>query len=111
MNHLEHLTRPIRQKEITGREKCATSAWSKIWKNVRAGRNTIHALLSFVLICAIGCKKDPSMLAEEDYARAQEYLKENKPEAAMIELERAIQLKPELAKAHHELAKLYFERG
>jgi tetratricopeptide (TPR) repeat protein len=68
-------------------------------------------LLLLALFCSIGCKKNPAILAEQDYTRAHEYLAQNKPEAAIIELLRAVQLQPDMAKAHHDLAKLYFDRG
>src|SRR6267378_620880 len=77
----------------------------------RCFSTAISLLLLLGLVSAMGCKRNPSAQAEEAFARAQDLLKQNKPEAAIIELSRAIQAKPDLAKAHHELAKLYFERG
>jgi tetratricopeptide (TPR) repeat protein len=59
----------------------------------------------------IGCRHDPTAQAGAAYARAHELLKQGKPEAAIIELNRAVQAKPDMAKAHHDLGKLYFERG
>ncbi len=38
-------------------------------------------------------------------------MKKSKTEDAMIELRRSVQLVPSLAKAHHELANLYLQRG
>jgi tetratricopeptide (TPR) repeat protein len=73
--------------------------------------SVISLLLLLGLVFPMGCKPDPSARAEEAFARAQDLLKQNKPDAAIIELSRAIQAKPDMAKAHHDLAKLYFERG
>jgi tetratricopeptide (TPR) repeat protein len=62
-------------------------------------------------IWGIGCKQNPAAQAEAAYARAHELLKKGKPEAAIIELNKAVQAKQDMAKAHHDLGKLYFERG
>ena len=66
-------------------------------------------LIPFLLI--IGCNREPSVLAEGHYGKAQEYLRQNKTAAALIELQRAVQLSPEMGKAHQDLAKLYLQRG
>src|SRR5208282_2186053 len=67
-------------------------------------------LISCTLFC-IACHEDPHVLAEKHYAKAQEFLQEKKTDAALIELERAVQLSPEMAKAHHDLAKVYLQLG
>ena len=69
------------------------------------------AVLLLTAFLGIGCKHDPTAQAEAAYARAHELLKQGKPEAAIIELNRALQAKPDMAKSHHDLGKLYFERG
>src|SRR6266852_6294906 len=84
---------------------------SKALLEARCLSSAISLLLLLGLASVMGCKRDPSAQAEEAFARAQDLLKQNKPEAAIIELSRAIQAKPDLAKAHHDLAKLYFARG
>ncbi|HEV2991745.1 MAG TPA: tetratricopeptide repeat protein, partial [Candidatus Angelobacter sp.] len=84
---------------------------SRTLPHARCLSATISLLLLLGLVSTAGCKRDPSAQAEKAYERAQDLLKQNKPEAAIIELGRAIQAKPDLAKAHHDLAKLYFERG
>jgi tetratricopeptide (TPR) repeat protein len=67
-------------------------------------------LLSCTLFC-MACHQDPRVLAEKHYAKAQEFLQEKKADAALIELQRAVQLVPEMAKAHRDLAKVYLQVG
>ena len=55
--------------------------------------------------------RDPSARAEKSYKRAEKYLQENKPDAAVIELRRALQLNPQLAKAHFALGTVELQRG
>lgn len=63
------------------------------------------------LLLLSGCSRDPKVKAEKHYARAEKLLKENKPDAAIIELRSAIQLNPKMAKAHFELANIELQRG
>ncbi len=58
-----------------------------------------------------GARAIPKVKAEKHYARAEKFLKENNPDAAIIELRSAIQLNPRLAKAHFELANIELQRG
>jgi tetratricopeptide (TPR) repeat protein len=67
-----------------------------------------------LLICSAliaGCHQDPHVTAEKHYAKAQQCLQKKQTEAALIELARAVQISPEMAKAHHDLGKLYYQRG
>src|SRR5208337_2309777 len=64
-----------------------------------------------LLVSTNGCFRDPVVRAESDYKRAEKYLRENKPDAAVIELRRALQLNPQLAKAHVALGALELQRG
>jgi len=57
-----------------------------------------------------GCHQDPHSSAEKHYAKAQLYLQQKQTEAAFIELSRAIQLSPEMAKGHRDLANLRLQR-
>ena len=68
------------------------------------GRNFCCCLL-------LGCSRDPVVRAENSYKRAEKYLRENKPDAAVIELRRALQLNPQLAKAHFALGAVELQRG
>ena len=68
-------------------------------------------LASVMLSTLVGCSRDPKVQAEKHYARAEKFLKENNPDAAIIELRSAIQLNPKLAKAHFELANIELQRG
>jgi tetratricopeptide (TPR) repeat protein len=91
-----------------------TSSYSSPWiRRLSAPGILVLPLLSLsvLFLAPAGCKRDPSVVAGQHYARAQELLKQNKTEAAIIELNRAVQAKPDMAKAHHDLAKLYFDRG
>ena len=108
VDHLEKLARRIEgQRDMIILQLIRSSAVVK----ARCLSSAITLLLLLSLVSAMGCKRDPSAQAEEAFARSQDLLKQNKPEAAIIELSRAIQAKPDMAKAHHDLAKLYFERG
>src|SRR6266852_3004450 len=108
VNHPEELARRIEsQGDMTIFQSIGSSAIVK----ARCISSAIGFLLLLGLVSTIGCKRDPTVQAEEAFARAQDLLKQNKPEAAIIELSRAIQAKPDMAKAHHDLAKLYLERG
>jgi tetratricopeptide (TPR) repeat protein len=84
---------------------------TRIAHSISRYRPASCAVLLAVFIFLAGCRHDPRLEAEKHYSRAQAYLHDNKPEAALIELGRAVQLQPDLAKAHHELANLYLQRG
>src|SRR5271166_2965332 len=68
-------------------------------------------LAGILLLSTTGCFRDPVVRAEKNYQRAEKYLRENKPDAAVIELRRALQLNPQLAKAHFALGALELQRG
>lgn len=69
------------------------------------------AVMGLLPLCLTGCTRDPKVRAEKSYARAEKYLHEKKPDAAAIELRRALQLDPQLAKAHYLLGTVELERG
>ena len=83
--------------------------------NVRSHSQTL--MLGFLLLTGLmlllqaGCSRDPKVKAEKHYARAEKFLKENNPDAAIIELRSAIQLNPKMAKAHFELGNIEMQRG
>jgi tetratricopeptide (TPR) repeat protein len=68
-------------------------------------------LAGFFLLYTAGCSRDPVVRAEKSYQRAEKYLQENNPDAAVIELRRALQLNPQLAKAHFALGNVELQRG
>jgi tetratricopeptide (TPR) repeat protein len=68
-------------------------------------------LAAIFLLLISGCGRDPKVKAEKSYQRAEKYLKENNPDAAVIELRRALQLNPQLAKAHFALGTVELQRG
>ena len=74
------------------------SGWLLVWRVFCCCRST-------------GCCRDPVVRAENSYKRAEKYLRENKPDAAVIELRRALQLNPQLAKAHFALGTVELQRG
>ncbi len=69
------------------------------------------AITALLLLSTPGCIRDPKVRAGKAYERAEKYLKENKPDAAYIELRRALQLDPQLAKAHFALGTIELQRG
>ena len=71
----------------------------------------IVCLTAVLLLVLAGCSRDPVVRAESSYKRAEKYLRENKPDAAVIELRRALQLNPQLAKAHFALGAVELQRG
>lgn len=68
-------------------------------------------LTAMLFLFLTGCSRDPVVRAEKSYQRAEKYLKENNPDAAVIELRRALQLNPQLAKAHFALGAVELQRG
>ncbi|MGB9253421.1 MAG: tetratricopeptide repeat protein [Candidatus Korobacteraceae bacterium] len=64
-----------------------------------------------LLLITSGCIRDPKVRAEKAYERAEKYLREDKTDAAAIELKRALQLDPQLAKAQFALGKIELQRG
>ena len=74
---------------------------------LRAARWPAFIVFSLILN---GCHQDPHSSAEKHYAKAQLYLQQKQTEAALIELSRAVQLSPEMAKAHRDLANLCLQR-
>lgn len=81
--------------------------------NNLAGRSAFGALLgvTVLLLSTPACIRDPKIRAEKAYERAEKYLRENKPDAAAIELKRALQLDPQLSKAHLALGNIELQRG
>jgi len=75
------------------------------------GRSVAVCLAGFSLLLASGCSRDPLVRAEKSYQRAEKYLQENNQDAAVIELRRALQLNPQLAKAHFALGNVELQRG
>src|SRR5580692_5321641 len=73
----------------------------------RIPNSALTLCLTAAIFFGAACSKDPHKNAEEHFARAQAFLKQNKSEEALLELRRAIQLDPQLTKAHFELANLY----
>ncbi len=71
----------------------------------------IVSLTAVLLLVLAGCSRDPVVRAESSYKRAEKYLRENRPDAAVIELRRALQLNPQLAKAHFALGAVELQRG
>jgi len=81
-------------------------------KSISHSRKALLVLLAgLALVASNGCSRDPKVKAEKHYARAEKFLKENNPDAAIIELRSAIQLNPKMAKAHFELANVELQRG
>ena len=68
-------------------------------------------LAGIFFLLSQGCVRDPVVRAEKSYQRAESYLKENNTDAAVIELRRALQLNPQLAKAHFALGTVELQRG
>src|SRR5437762_1210030 len=63
-------------------------------------------ILAFVLVL-VGCSRDPNALLES----GKKYLAEGKYNEAAIELRSAINLNPQLAEAHYNLALVYLGVG
>ncbi|MFT5676860.1 MAG: putative PEP-CTERM system TPR-repeat lipoprotein [Paraglaciecola sp.] len=62
--------------------------------------------LAFTLLAIVGCSpSDP----QENISAAKEYMAQNKPSAAIIELKNAIQNAPQSAEARFELGKIYLQ--
>jgi len=72
---------------------------------------TSTLLIVAALLVAGGCTRDPKAKAEKHFAQAQEYLRDDKSDEALIELRRALQLEPRMAKAHYEIAKINMAKG
>src|SRR5262249_13029561 len=64
-----------------------------------------QTILSILVI--MGCSKDPKALVEI----GKNFLAESKPDQAVIQLRKAIQLNPQLAEAHYNLALAYLATG
>jgi cytochrome c-type biogenesis protein CcmH/NrfG len=79
--------------------------------SIHASLGAAVCLTGFLLLFLAGCTRDPVVRAESSYKRAEKYLRENKPDAAVIELRRALQLNPQLAKAHFALGEMELQRG
>ena len=99
-----------------GRRRAAGTAANPTGRAARNDRSqkagiVLCLLLGVWLLGVAGCRTSPQARAEKHFARAQQWLKDGKPNEAMIELRRAVQLQPSMAKAHHELAKLYVQQG
>jgi len=71
----------------------------------------IFLLLCFAAGWSAGCGGDVHMRAQKQLNSAQQHIKGNKPNEALIELRRAIQLDPKLAEAHFEMGKVFLAKG
>src|SRR5271169_298760 len=91
-----------------------TNSIATILKRNRPMRHRLGVavcLAGILVLFMDGCARDPVVRAEKSYERAEKYLKENNPDAAVIELRRALQLNPQLAKAHFALGTVELQRG
>ena len=70
---------------------------------------TLHIAV-FCLVCIFACSS-PEEKKERYYLKAMEYLKQQEPQSAIIELRNAIQLDPQFADARYQLGLLYLEAG
>lgn len=87
-------------------------ATERIQRAHRHAKPLIAGVLVLVaLLFSAGCTRDPKVAAEKAYTQAQKLIQKKDTDAAIIELRRAIQLNPQMAKAHFALANLEFERG
>src|SRR5690349_23710396 len=91
---------------------------SRLSFGFRNSRSTPHGvspkgwyLLAVVLLCFAGCKRDPSVVAQEHYARAQELLNQDKWEAETFKLNHQWKAKPDLPKAPPARAKTHLNQG
>jgi len=78
---------------------------------MRGRLGVAFCLTAALLLLVTGCIRDPVVRADNSYKRAEKYLRENKVDAAVIELRRALQLNPQLAKAHFALGTVELQRG
>ena len=78
---------------------------------MRGRLGVAFCLTAALLLLVTGCMRDPVVRADNSYKRAEKYLRENKVDAAVIELRRALQLNPQLAKAHFALGTVELQRG
>ncbi len=74
-------------------------------------RFQIHVVLAVALSVCAACDRDPAVLANKHFHRAQEFLKQSKSEEAIIELRRVAQLQPNRVDARNELGRQYVNRG
>jgi len=97
----------IMQEPAVARD--ATHRFTVIRKQVLL--TALFAVTALLLLTTPGCIRDPKVRAEKAYERAEKYIHDNKPDAAAIELRRALQLNPQLAKAHFALGSIELQRG
>ena len=78
----------------------------------RTNQKTALLCLFFLALCGAttACQRDPRLQAQERFERGLKWVEEGRLESALIELRRAVQLAPEHAGAHRELAKIHLQR-
>jgi len=70
----------------------------------------LSGLTLLILIASLGCNRDPRAQAEKHFVKAQQYIKAENIESAIIELRQAVQAYPGLANAHYDLGRLYLSK-
>lgn len=81
--------------------------YSAVWR-----LSALTAVISAILVASnVGCNLDPRANAINHLSAAQLDIKKHEVNNAIIELRRAVQLDPQLAKAHSELGRLYAQEG
>src|ERR1044072_297645 len=96
---------------VNNSRSCADQDRYELRSHSRAAMLLFFLLPCVMVLLQAGCSRDPKVKAEKHYARAEKFLKENNPDAAIIELRSAIQLNPKTAQAHFELANIELQRG
>jgi Tfp pilus assembly protein PilF len=69
-----------------------------------------HLLVMFLCLFLVACSS-PEEKKERHYLKALEYIKQEDPKAAMIELRNAIQIDAKYADARYQLGLLYLEEN
>ena len=75
------------------------------------GLGAIMLLCLLSVAINVGCTRDPHKRAIQQFNSAKQHIKDNKPDVAMIELRKAIQLDPGFSGAHYEMGKLDLAKG
>jgi tetratricopeptide (TPR) repeat protein len=70
-------------------------------------RSLVLVVLGLALAIAVGCGDSPAVKKQKTVARAEQYLKDNKPNEAIIELKKALQLDPDFVPALDALGRAY----
>jgi tetratricopeptide (TPR) repeat protein len=69
------------------------------------GRATL--IVGLMLAVAVGCADSPAVKKQKALSRGEQYLKEEKPNEAIIELKNALQVDPDFVPALHALGRAY----